>query len=183
MDAVRLDASTPPLKISNAATSRWVHQLRTEVDAILIGANTAQLDNPLLNARKWHGPSPVPVIIDPNLRLDSNLRIFNTAKKVLVLNAHKTRVEGNIHFEKFESGHLENHINKILMRHNLHRVLVEGGAKTLTFFITHNLWDIAHSIQGNTHINHGINAPLIPLPHRTHINQLNNNIITTYENM
>jgi len=41
-----------------------VHKWRSEEQAVMVGANTALTDNPLLNIRRWHGRQPLRVTID-----------------------------------------------------------------------------------------------------------------------
>ena len=40
-----------------------VHKWRSEEQAILVGAETVRIDNPLLNVREWRGSDPVRVIL------------------------------------------------------------------------------------------------------------------------
>ena len=46
----KLATRTSDSKLSSKADKDRVHKLRTKVDAILIGKNTAKLDDPLLSA-------------------------------------------------------------------------------------------------------------------------------------
>ena len=52
---------------------KMAHKWRTEEDAVMVGTNTAQYDNPRLNARDWQGKNPVRIVIDKHLRLDREL--------------------------------------------------------------------------------------------------------------
>ena len=68
--------------------SRWVsaresrarvHRLRGRVDAVLIGTNTARLDNPRLTARLGRrGRNPVRVVLDSRLKLPLRLHLFRS---------------------------------------------------------------------------------------------------------
>lgn len=64
-------------QISNAASSRLVHQLRARSDAILVGVNTILADDPLLTARNVEPSRPLSRIV-----LDSHLRTPLTSKIV-----------------------------------------------------------------------------------------------------
>jgi diaminohydroxyphosphoribosylaminopyrimidine deaminase/5-amino-6-(5-phosphoribosylamino)uracil reductase len=81
-------------KIATAAgSSRWisgdsarkiVHQLRSRVDAILIGRRTAELDDPLLTARLESGQSPriaARIVLDSRARLPSDSQLVATARE------------------------------------------------------------------------------------------------------
>ena len=79
----------------NSETSTWItgdisknhtHTLRSQVDAVLIGRQTAMIDNPSLTVREVQGENPKRVILDTNRKLPLNLEIFNDKKaETLVL--------------------------------------------------------------------------------------------------
>ena len=68
-------------QISNPLSSMWVHKLRSETDAILVGRNTVNLDNPSLTTRKWFGKNPVRVIIDTNLKANITSQVLTDQNK------------------------------------------------------------------------------------------------------
>ena len=152
-----------PLKISNEASSRWVHKLRSEVDAILIGKNTALLDNPSLTTRKWAGKNPIRVIIDTQLTLPESLTIFDKSVKTLIFNFKKESEENNLEFIKLDSTKpVIPQLLTTLWSKNIQSILVEGGAYTLQQFIDSNAFDQAFRIKSNLLIKDGISAPTIP---------------------
>ena len=55
--------------ITNEKSRAFVHELRNEYMAIMVGANTVLLDNPRLDSRreKKQSRNPIRIIIDPNL--------------------------------------------------------------------------------------------------------------------
>ncbi|MBC7746228.1 MAG: bifunctional diaminohydroxyphosphoribosylaminopyrimidine deaminase/5-amino-6-(5-phosphoribosylamino)uracil reductase RibD, partial [Flavobacterium sp.] len=55
--------------ISSKESKMLVHKWRSEEDAVLIGKNTALIDDPQLNVRCWKGRNPIRIIIDRNLQL------------------------------------------------------------------------------------------------------------------
>ncbi|MDC1068796.1 bifunctional diaminohydroxyphosphoribosylaminopyrimidine deaminase/5-amino-6-(5-phosphoribosylamino)uracil reductase RibD [Candidatus Kapabacteria bacterium] len=55
-----------------------VHQTRSLIDAILIGKNTALIDNPNLNVRYVEGRNPKKIVIDKDLSLPLSLNIFQS---------------------------------------------------------------------------------------------------------
>lgn len=67
-------------KISNELSHKMVHELRQQVDAILIGANTAREDNPFLTVRGLDIEplrQPLRVILSSDGNLPLNLHLFN----------------------------------------------------------------------------------------------------------
>ena len=59
----------PAIRISDDVSSVWVHRLRAEADAILVGTNTAVADNPSLTTRLWYGRSPLRIVLDEHARV------------------------------------------------------------------------------------------------------------------
>lgn len=92
--AMSLDGKTITHKldardISSPASQAFSHELRQQVDAILIGAHTALSDNPLLTARCHQNEKPpikqpLRIILSSNAKLPSHLKLFNTETKTLI---------------------------------------------------------------------------------------------------
>ncbi|WP_317236220.1 RibD family protein [Niabella hibiscisoli] len=59
------EAGKDRLMISNEYTNRLVHRWRSENAAIMVGANTAISDDPLLDNRNWMGPAPKKYYLTP----------------------------------------------------------------------------------------------------------------------
>ena len=55
--------------INGPAGLDHLHRLRALVDAVVIGVGTALADDPRLTVRRFAGPQPARVVIDPNGRL------------------------------------------------------------------------------------------------------------------
>ncbi len=148
--------------ISNKYTRKLVHKWRNEVDAILIGTNTALIDNPQLTNRLYFGKSPIRIVLDRNLTLPKNLHIFdNQLKTIIVTNSHNVEpATSNIEYWSIP---FEQDFLSILLR-TLHKqkittLLVEGGATLLQSFIDQNLWDEARVLIGNQTLDEGVDAP------------------------
>lgn len=66
--------------ISSESSRKYVHKLRSSVDAILVGINTVLKDNPLLSCRlngRLYKKQPRKIVVDSNLRLTPQLKIFS----------------------------------------------------------------------------------------------------------
>lgn len=155
-----LDKNYKPYQIGNALTKQFVHQIRSEEHAILVGTQTALNDNPSLTTREIVGRNPVRILIDFDLKVPQDFKIFNDEAKTLVFNTQKDFVENNVHFIKIErENFLENMMRK-LYEHQIQSVLVEGGSFTLQQFIDLNLWDEAIVIKNkNLKLKNGTKAP------------------------
>lgn len=151
-----------PVWITNTYTRQWVHKLRSEEQAILVGTNTVLADNPKLDTRDYYGRSATRVIIDRDLNLSPDLNIYDQSQKTIIINEIKQEVFGDVYFEKinFEANRVIQILN-ILYLHKIQSVIIEGGTKTLQSFIESNLWDEAYICIGNQIFNDGIKAPII----------------------
>jgi diaminohydroxyphosphoribosylaminopyrimidine deaminase / 5-amino-6-(5-phosphoribosylamino)uracil reductase len=166
-------------KISNAQTNILVHGWRTEEDAILVGKNTAILDNPALTARLWQGKNPIRLVIDQHLETPATNTIFNADARTIVFNGLKQAENKNLHYEKldFSTTILPQLLSK-LYHLQIQSVLVEGGSYTLQSFITANLWNEARIITSNKIWNDGIAAPKL-LGEIAHQTTVGSDLITT----
>jgi diaminohydroxyphosphoribosylaminopyrimidine deaminase/5-amino-6-(5-phosphoribosylamino)uracil reductase len=148
--------------ITGSESKKLVHRWRSEEDAILIGKNTARIDNPQLNTRLWPGKSPKRVVIDRNLELDNNLHVFNNSVETFVFNAVKTDFQDKTKFIALEDfdRFVPQYILFQLYLQDVQSLIIEGGAQTLNSFIEAGLWDEARIFTGKTLLNDGIKAPV-----------------------
>lgn len=158
-----LDPQRPRLFISSEYSNRLVHLWRSEEAAILVGTNTALLDNPELTTRLWHGPSPVRLVIDMNLRLPSSLKVFDGSVRTIVFNAIREEEKPNPSFIKFnKEGDFIRQLMDSLYRLHIQSVIVEGGAQLLQSFIDSGIWDEARVIVNTTmNIGIGLSSPVL----------------------
>ncbi|HET7117445.1 MAG TPA: bifunctional diaminohydroxyphosphoribosylaminopyrimidine deaminase/5-amino-6-(5-phosphoribosylamino)uracil reductase RibD [Hanamia sp.] len=146
--------------ISNDYSNRLVHKWRSEEAALLVGTNTTLIDNPSLTTRLWKGKNPVRIVIDRELKLSSGLKIFNNEARTIIFNCAKNSVEENIQYIKLENKNFLQDLLHSLFELNIQSVMVEGGRKTLQFFIDAGLWDEAGVITNEEMIiENGIAAP------------------------
>ncbi|MFZ1453804.1 MAG: bifunctional diaminohydroxyphosphoribosylaminopyrimidine deaminase/5-amino-6-(5-phosphoribosylamino)uracil reductase RibD [Ferruginibacter sp.] len=172
------------LLISNEFTNRLVHKWRTEEASILVGTNTALLDDPALTARLWPGNNPVRLVIDMDLKLPATLKLFDGTVKTIVFNQHKEQTGEMLSFYKLEKD--EKFISRFLhalYKLQLQSVLVEGGAKLLQTFIDENLWDEARVISNEQlTIGNGLNAPVLKSNTLYEEQKLQNDTISFFRN-
>jgi diaminohydroxyphosphoribosylaminopyrimidine deaminase/5-amino-6-(5-phosphoribosylamino)uracil reductase len=149
------------LLITNEFTNRIVHKWRSEEMGILVGTNTAQLDNPELNNRLWNGRSPVRLIVDMHLRLSHSLKIFNQQQPTIIFNALRHGENENVtYYQVTEDVGIVHQILNACYQANIQSIIVEGGAKLLQSFIDGGLWDEARIITNKMlHVEHGLSAP------------------------
>ena len=171
-----------PVWITNEASRQLVHKWRSEEQAILVGTTTVLDDNPRLDVRYWKGEDPVRIIIDKELKIPANLKVYDGSVKTIFINESSTSVKGAIFFEKINfSKPIAIQICEVLFKHKIQSLIVEGGTKTIQTFIDENLWDEARVFSGEVHFNDGVNAPkfdVIP----TNKENIKGDILKTYLN-
>jgi diaminohydroxyphosphoribosylaminopyrimidine deaminase / 5-amino-6-(5-phosphoribosylamino)uracil reductase len=152
-----------PIKISNDFTNKYVHKLRADTAAILVGKNTVQQDNPSLTTRLWQGKNPVRIVIDNNLELKDDLNVFNNEATTIIINTKKNETIDNVIFNKLTEGTtIVEGIVACLYEQKLNAVIVEGGTTTIQHFLDANLWDEAIVITNkNLKIKAGISSPIL----------------------
>lgn len=173
------------LLISNEFTNKVVHQWRTEEAAILVGTNTALMDDPLLTNRYWNGKQPVRLVIDKELKLLTHLKLFNADAKTIVFNYEKHSEIGQPQYYQLKEGvdFIEQMITALQNMH-VQSVLVEGGAQLLQSFIDIGLWDEARVITNEQLIIvNGLNAPALTQHQLMNEMKLKNDSIKFYKNL
>ena len=137
--------------LSSRADRRRVHLLRSRADAILIGKNTLELDDPLLTARLAGGRNPVRVILDSRGTISSGSKILRTSGSVPTIIAVTKRIsEDNMlrlrrsPAEVVVCGTEEVDIRALLAdlhTRGIRLLLVEGGGIINWYFVKHGLAD------------------------------------------
>ena len=174
------------ISVSNNYSKRLVHKWRSEVDAIMVGTTTAEVDNPELTNRFYFGKSPIRVVLDRYSRLSPSLKVFDGAVKTFVFSENTEGVNKfKIQNSKLKSNNPEQSLQphtSSLISHTSHFILpfddfllenilselqankigilfVEGGQKLLSSFIQRGLWDEARVFTASKTLGEGISAP------------------------
>ncbi len=125
--------------ISSEESRRFVHQLRGEVDAIMVGEGTVLKDNPELLPRMVYSPKiPARIVVARRPFVDFNFKIFNTGGKIYIITSSESKwslPEGInsevslIQVDEIESGYL-NLVEafQILGKNGVQSILCEGGS-------------------------------------------------------
>ena len=175
---------TSRLLISNEQTNRLVHKWRSEEASILVGTNTALLDDPELTTRHWSGPNPVRLVIDMALKLPSTLKIFNDKQRTVIFNSVKNEEQGNLYYYQVtENVSLVHQIVNALYQMKIQSVIVEGGARLLQSFIDEAMWDEVRIIKNEElKIKNGLAAPELLLKNANEEMKIINDSIKIYQN-
>ncbi|MCH4824182.1 bifunctional diaminohydroxyphosphoribosylaminopyrimidine deaminase/5-amino-6-(5-phosphoribosylamino)uracil reductase RibD [Gramella lutea] len=151
-----------PVWITNKYSGQLVHKWRSEESSILVGTNTALKDNPSLNVRKWTGNDPVRILIDKDLKTPGDFSILRGEQKTIVLceKIPERPGENNLIYESIEfSNNISEQICRILYKHELQSVIIEGGRMTLQQFIDSGVWDEARVFTGKSEFKSGVKVP------------------------
>jgi len=153
---------------------KFVHKLRGEYDAILVGARTIKVDDPLLTVREIRGRNPVRIIIDGKLSIplkskvieciDTNNTWIFTSKNS---SQRKTKILSGKGIKIFRLNSYKDskinikHILRIMSKQKITSILIEGGADIFSQFISAKLFDEIIILHSPKILNKGISAPNI----------------------
>jgi diaminohydroxyphosphoribosylaminopyrimidine deaminase / 5-amino-6-(5-phosphoribosylamino)uracil reductase len=137
--------------ITNSFSRKRVHLLRSQYNAIITTSKTLNIDNSLLNCRieGLEIKSPDIIIIDRNLKIKKNIKLYNIKKRKIYLitnsrNASKESFLKKKGIKIIRKKHIKSidnfkdlliHLNKL----GFSRILVETGLKFMNFLILSKL--------------------------------------------
>ena len=149
----KLATRTGDSKLSSQRDKIRVHKLRSRFDAILVGKNTVEIDDPLLAVQGIKGKNPVRVILDSRATIRASSKILRTCSKIPTIiavskMAKKKNLEKLKKFPVVVKVRGNNKINikkllKFLKEKKIKNLLVEGGGITNWTFVKENLVDEA----------------------------------------
>ncbi len=138
--------------ISSKESRNYVHLLRSEFDAIMVGVGTIIKDDPLLTIRYGKPKKIIRVILDSNLSIPENSKILGTldSGKVIIFKAKNENLEKTerLKAKGVDIVFLENGdkipLKKVLFHLNemgVNSLLVEGGPTLVTSLFEESLVD------------------------------------------
>ena len=154
------EAGENPLHMSTPVTMRLMHRQRALCDAIVVGANTARIDNPSLTTRYWPGRSPLRVILSRNLSIPDNLNLLTDGLPSIVYNGVKNETVGAVEYVQMDTTSPQAWLED-LYRRKVTSVMVEGGTRVLQDMIEAGAWDEARIETSPRRVGQGVVAPHI----------------------
>jgi riboflavin-specific deaminase-like protein len=136
--------------INGPAGLAHLHRLRALVDAVVIGVGTALADDPQLTVRRVTGPQPARVVIDARGRLSAGAKMLakDGVRRLVVTGAGaKPPLPSDIEIvglPKTDGQIAPAAILAALTERGLRRVLIEGGADTVSRFLAAKCLDRLH---------------------------------------
>ena len=134
--------------ISSKESRHHVHELRNQVDGLIVGIGTVLKDNPLLTCRIEGGRDPMRIILDPQLDIPGNAKCLGHGSLVFTAKSPDVRPEiiehgaETMQMEADPYGLLPwasvlEHLGKM----GLHCVMVEGGSGVYSSLLRSGLVD------------------------------------------
>ena len=128
-----------------------VHKLRSKSDAILVGKNTVEQDDPLLTVRYVKGKNPIRIILDSHGTIKNDSKIIKTSKRVptiivtseIISKPNLNRLQ-KLPVDVIICGKNQVNLTKllpILLKKGIKTVLLEGGGTLNRSFLKKNLID------------------------------------------
>ena len=136
--------------VNGPGTLTHLHSLRASVDAVLVGIGTALADDPQLNVRLTKGKNPVRIVLDSSARLSHTAKVWHddgTRRLWLVSHVVPAHVPPGVELVvlKTVNGQIDpRDILCALHSLGLRRVLIEGGAETVSRFMQAQCLDRLH---------------------------------------
>lgn len=138
-------------RLSSSIDKVRVHKLRSKVDAILVGKNTVNRDDPHLTVRRVRGKNPIRIILDSKATISTKSKIVRTCNKVpTIIAVSKKAPSKNLELlQKFPlrivaTGNHTVNLKKllyILVKSKIKKILVEGGGTVNWQFVNQDLFD------------------------------------------
>jgi diaminohydroxyphosphoribosylaminopyrimidine deaminase / 5-amino-6-(5-phosphoribosylamino)uracil reductase len=135
--------------INGIAGRAHLHRLRALVDAVVVGVGTVVADDPQLTVRLVHGPNPARVVLDPRGRLPEQARVLSEdgSRRVVVTSTPRSTLPAGIEMivlQAPEGRIAPAAILRGLAERGFRRILIEGGAATVSCFLAAGCLDRLH---------------------------------------
>jgi diaminohydroxyphosphoribosylaminopyrimidine deaminase/5-amino-6-(5-phosphoribosylamino)uracil reductase len=158
-------AGRKPVAITGEAAKARVHLLRAQCDAVLVGIGTVQADDPLLTCRLpgMEAQSPVRVVLDRALRISGTSRLVHSARETPLWVMTSSLSEAPAAMKLGAAGAQVIRVATTtapppgldllavlhaLAEKGITRLLVEGGARVASSFVTAGLVDEVWLLRG-----------------------------------
>ncbi len=181
LDRKRTDRSEKPCLLSSSLTQMLVHKKRAEHQSILVGRNTAWLDNPSLTVRSWVGKNPIRLVIDRELTLPASSQFFTNEATTWIFSQKQSSSTPHAEVIQLDFEHpVLQQILEVLHQRNIQSLLVEGGQSLLQSFLDEGLWDELFIEKTPVVLQEGVRAPQHPIQEMLEIEEHFGNCILHY---
>lgn len=149
-----------PVWLSSKSSQTLVHLWRSQEQSILVGVQTIIDDNPSLTVRKVKEKLPLlRIVLDPHGRIPKKATILSDNHNTLIFSKEKIATQKQVYVCDFKN--ILNKVLTVLYEKEIQSIIIEGGAKTLKYFLIENLWDEARIFDTSVLLGEGIKTPKI----------------------
>lgn len=153
-------------------SKKFVHEQRSIYDAVLVGANTVNIDNPLLTVREINGRNPKRIIIDGNLSCNLQSALFDDSSNRNIVfcstsadekckSAFRDKDIILIELEPVRNYLLDlSEVLKKIASLKINSLFVEGGGQIFIQFIEQGLFDELLVLMAPIHLGAGVDVAL-----------------------
>ena len=125
--------------ITSKEARTYVHKLRAEVDAVMVGLNTVIRDNPMLTPRLYKGKDPLKIVVDSKLKIPRNCNLMKEPRKLIIATTNQASKKDIIKLQqkgvtilvtKSKKGMVDlQDLTKQLGKHEITSIMIEGGSE------------------------------------------------------
>jgi riboflavin-specific deaminase-like protein len=154
--------------INGPAGLAHLHRLRALMDGVVVGVGTVLADDPQLTVRRVTGPQPARVVIDPKGRLGADARVFAAdGVRRLLITGHGTPCAPPSGVEVLALPLVDGQLAPAailtsLASRGIRRVLIEGGADTVSRFLAAGCLDRLHVVVSPIIVGSGRASVILP---------------------
>ncbi len=146
--------------LSSSSSQTLSHLWRSQEQSILVGVQTIVDDNPSLTVRKVKEKRDfLRIILDPQGRIPKKATVLSDKYNTLVFSKKELAIEKQVYISDFKN--ILNDVLTVLYKKNIQSIIIEGGAKTIEYFLNEDLWEEARIFYTPAILKEGIKAPKI----------------------
>jgi len=127
--------------ITGEKARRFVHRLRSQMDAVMVGVDTVIRDDPQLNVRWVKGKHPLKIVLDSQLGIPSEAQVFEGERLILATTERSSEEKRRLVEEKGaqvwmlpdRDGYVDlTEVMRKAGQEGITSILIEGGSKVAT---------------------------------------------------
>jgi diaminohydroxyphosphoribosylaminopyrimidine deaminase/5-amino-6-(5-phosphoribosylamino)uracil reductase len=150
--------------ITSEPSRRFVHALRGQLNAVLVGINTILVDDPCLTDRLLGKNDPVRIVIDPDLEIPEHANFLKRDnQRIIITNKHnderkiKVLTDAGAEFIFLDRApYSEARILEELGKKGISAILIEGGGEVFAQFFKTKNFDELYLFKARTTITKGL---------------------------
>lgn len=125
--------------ITGKEARKYVHQIRSNVDAVMVGINTVMKDDPKLTPRAVKGKDPFKIVVDTTLKMPLSKKLLKDPLKLIIATTNKASKKKLKQFQqkgvkvlvtKSNKGRVDlKELMKAMGKMEIASIMIEGGSE------------------------------------------------------